>query len=65
MKEFQADLRPTPLGGCDMVFGIQWLDELGLTLWDFKNLWMKFIVDGRKFMLRGATIGPDKLVQMD
>ena len=45
-----------------MVLGIQWLAELGPTLWDFNNLRMKFIVDGRKFVLRGATTGPKKLV---
>ena len=45
-----------------MVLGIQWLAELGPTLWDFNNLRMKFIVDGRKFVLRGETTGPKKLV---
>ena len=48
-----------------MILGIQWLAELGLILWDSKNLRMKFIVDGRKFALRGATIGPNKLVSID
>ena len=28
----------------------------------FKNLRMEFIVDGRKFVLRGATIGSKMLV---
>ena len=46
-----------------MVFGIQWLAKLGPILWDFKNLRMEFVVDGRKFMLRSATTGPKKLVQ--
>ena len=59
-KEFQVDLRLIPLGGYNMVLGIQWLAELGPILWDFKNLRMKFIVDGRKFMLRGVTIGSTK-----
>ena len=45
-----------------MVLGIQWLAELGLILWDFKNLKMEFIIDGRKFMLKGATIGSKNLV---
>ena len=61
-KEFQADLRLIPLGGCDMVLGIQWLVELQPILWDFKILRMKFIVDGRKFVLRGETIGSKMLV---
>ena len=27
-EEFRADLRLLPLGGCDIVLGIQWLVEL-------------------------------------
>lgn len=64
-REFQADLRLISLGGCDMVLGIQWLAELGPILWDFKNLKMEFTVDGRKFVLRGATSAHIKLVSAD
>ena len=64
-KEFQADLRLIPLGGCDVVLGIQWIVELGPILLDLKNLRMEFIVDGRKFILRGVTIGRKKLVSTD
>ena len=35
---------------------------MGLILGDFKNLKMEFIVDGRKFVLKGTTIGSKKLV---
>ena len=45
-----------------MVLGIQGLAELGLILGDFKNLKMEFMVEGRKFVLRGTTIGSKKLV---
>ena len=45
-----------------MVLGIQGLAELGLILGDFKNLKMEFMVDGRKFVLKGTTIGSKKLV---
>ena len=45
-----------------MVLGIQWLAELRLILGEFKNLKMEFMVDERKFMLRGTTIGSKKLV---
>ena len=41
-REFRADMRLIPFGGCDMVLGIQWLSQLGPVLWDFKNLWMEF-----------------------
>ena len=45
-----------------MVLGIKWLADLGLILGDFKNLKMEFMVDGRKFVLTGTTIGSKKLV---
>ena len=61
-KEFKADMRLIPLGGCDMVLGIQWLAQLGPILWDFKNLRMKFSWNGKKMVLCGATKGPMKLV---
>ncbi|KAF9660791.1 hypothetical protein SADUNF_Sadunf19G0000400 [Salix dunnii] len=31
-----------PLGGCDIVLGVQWLQTFGSILWDFKKLTMKF-----------------------
>ena len=58
------DLRLILLCRCDMVLRIQWIAELGPILWDFKNLRVEFIVDGRKFMLRGVT-SPKKLVSTD
>ncbi|KAH9692146.1 hypothetical protein KPL70_016314 [Citrus sinensis] len=61
-REFRADTRLIPLGGCDMVLGIQWLSQLGPILWDFKNLWMEFKWEGRRMVLRGSTAGPLKLV---
>ncbi|XP_052292019.1 uncharacterized protein LOC127900817 [Citrus sinensis] len=61
-REFKADMRLIPLGGCDMVLVIQWLSQLGPILWDFKNLWMEFKWEGRRMMLRGSTVGPLKLV---
>ena len=45
-----------------MVLGIQGLAELGLILGDFKNFKMEFMVEGRKLVLRGTTIGSKKLV---
>ena len=62
-KEFQANLRLLSLGGCNMVLRIRWLAKLGSILWDFKNLRMKFIINGKKFMLKGEAIGPTKLVR--
>ena len=46
-KEFKACMRLIPLGGCEMVLGIQWLAQLGLNLWDFKILQMEFSWNGK------------------
>lgn len=53
--EFQADVRLLPLGGCDMVLGVQWLTTLGPVLWDFKELHMEFHAKGKKHVLRGGA----------
>ena len=37
-----------PLGGCDVILGTQWLRTLGPILWDFAELWMHFLVNGKK-----------------
>ena len=61
-KEFKEDMSwLIPLGGCDMVLGIQWLAQLGPILWDFKNLRMEFSWNGKKMVLRRAITGPLKL----
>lgn len=33
--EMQSDMYVLPLGGCNIVLGIQWLMILGLVLYDF------------------------------
>lgn len=52
--EFQADMRVLQLKGCDMVLGIQWLATLGPVKWDFQNLSMDFILNGRRHVLKGG-----------
>lgn len=52
--EFSTDVMLVPLGGCEMVLGIQWLTSLGPVLWDFSQLRMEFKFQGRKHVLRGS-----------
>ncbi|GJT41734.1 retrotransposon-related protein [Tanacetum coccineum] len=47
-NEYEADCMLLPLGGCDMVLGIQWLSTLGDINCNFKNLTMKFNYQGKK-----------------
>ncbi|XP_058217468.1 uncharacterized protein LOC131328550 [Rhododendron vialii] len=53
--EFISEVRLLPLGGCDMVLGVQWLSTLGPVLWDFKNLQMQFSVSDKEIVLKGDT----------
>ncbi|KAK2651008.1 hypothetical protein Ddye_018497 [Dipteronia dyeriana] len=39
---YTYDMLILPLGGCDIVLGIQWLRILGPILWDFEKLSMEF-----------------------
>lgn len=60
--EFCTDIMLLPLGGCNMVLGIQWLVTLGPILWDFSQLQMEFSHAGKKVMLRGLSPNTVKLI---
>ncbi|KAF7126621.1 hypothetical protein RHSIM_Rhsim11G0093400 [Rhododendron simsii] len=62
--EFTADMRLLPLGGCDIILGVQWLSTLGPVLWDFKNLKMEFTVLGAKHTLKGGEVPAVQLVDV-
>ncbi|XP_038704764.1 uncharacterized protein LOC120000718 [Tripterygium wilfordii] len=40
-----------PLGGCDIVLGVQWLQTVSPVLWDFQELTMQFTVNHIPFQL--------------
>nr|GFA03683.1 retrotransposon-related protein [Tanacetum cinerariifolium] len=44
-----------PLGGCEMVSGVQWLSILGDIRWNFKDLVMDLIYNNRRMVLRGTS----------
>ena len=46
-----------PLGGCSMISSTQWLRTLGPILWDFAELWMHFLVNGKKHTFNGLQPG--------
>nr|GEX43424.1 hypothetical protein [Tanacetum cinerariifolium] len=55
-KIYVADVIILPLGGCEMVLGIQWLSTLGVIQCDLKILVMEFMKDGKKYVLRGKFV---------
>ncbi|GJX34061.1 retrotransposable element Tf2 [Tanacetum coccineum] len=52
--EFTSDVLILPLGGCELVLGVQWLSVLGDIKWNFKDLVMNFVYNGRRMVLRGT-----------
>ena len=52
---FLVQLHVLPLGGCDLVFGTQWLSTLGVINWDFKSLSMGFNYGGQQVLLHGLN----------
>ncbi|GJY25612.1 reverse transcriptase [Tanacetum coccineum] len=52
---FTSDVMLLPLGGCEMVLGIQWLATLRDMQCNFKKLIMKFNHKGRQLVLRGMN----------
>jgi hypothetical protein len=51
-----------PMGGADVVLGIQWLQSLGIVAFNFEELLMKFSLEGKEIELRGITGKPGKVI---
>jgi hypothetical protein len=51
-----------PMCGVDVVLGVQWLQSLGTTDFNFQELFMKFSLEGKDFELRGIIGKPNKVV---
>jgi hypothetical protein len=51
-----------PMGGADVVLGIQWLQSLGIVAFNFQELFMKFSLEGKESELRGITWKPSKVI---
>ncbi|GJV39840.1 retrotransposon-related protein [Tanacetum coccineum] len=54
-ESFTAPVMILPLGGCDMVLGIQWLSTLGDICYNFHQLKMSFKYNGKHMTLRGTN----------
>jgi hypothetical protein len=51
-----------PMGGVDVVLGIQWLQSLGTMAFNFQELFMKFSLKGKEIELRGIAGKPGKVI---
>ncbi|XP_071714207.1 uncharacterized protein [Rutidosis leptorrhynchoides] len=52
---FSSNMMLLPLGGCEMVLGIQWLETLGNITWNFEKLRTAFMYKGKRVELQGLS----------
>jgi len=57
MGEYVLDslILSIPMGGVDVVIGVQWLQSLGMIAFNFQELFMKFFWEGKEVELRGIS----------
>ena len=51
-----------PMGGDDVVLGVQWLQSLGTIAFNFQELVMKLLWEGKEFELRGIEGKPCNII---
>ena len=51
-----------PMGGVDVVLGVQWLQSLGTVAFNFQELLLKFFSEGKKFELQGIEGKPGRII---
>ena len=51
-----------PMGGADVVLGVQWLQSLGTIAFNFQELFMRFSTEGKEVELRGIAGKPGKII---
>ncbi|XP_026400008.1 uncharacterized protein LOC113295889 [Papaver somniferum] len=56
--DFVSDLRILPLGGCDMVLGVDWLKQLGDVMFSLVELRISFFYQGQHINHQGSSSLP-------
>jgi hypothetical protein len=59
---FNSPMITIPMGGVDVILGIQWLQSLGTMAFIFQEIFMKFSLEGKEIELRGITGKPSKVI---
>ncbi|KAJ0501159.1 putative retrotransposon gag domain, aspartic peptidase domain superfamily [Helianthus annuus] len=54
------DFYPFSIGGAELVLRIQWLATLNTVQANWKELFMVFTIDGKRYKLQGISSGPQK-----
>ncbi|PKI76206.1 hypothetical protein CRG98_003433 [Punica granatum] len=53
--EFKVTLYALPIIGVEVILGVSWLQQLGPTLTDYKEMTMEFGTEGKRHILRGVV----------
>ena len=51
-----------PMGGADVVLGVQWLQSLGTIAFNFQEFFLNFFSEGKEIELRGIIGKPGKII---
>ena len=51
-----------PMGGADVVLGVQWLQYLGTIAFNFQELFLNFFSEDKEVELRGIARKPGKII---
>ena len=51
-----------PMGGADVVLGVQWLQSLGMVAFNFQELFLNFFSERKEVELRGIVGKPGKII---
>ena len=57
MREYvlNSPILSIPMGGVDVVLGLQWLQSLGTVAFNFQEFFLKIFLEGKEIELRGIT----------
>lgn len=58
-RKFMADVLLMPLKGCELTLWIEWLNTMGVIIWDFPNRTMKFQWGGEEVQLDVKETSPN------
>ena len=52
-----------PMGGADVVLGVQWLQSFGTVAFNFQEIFLNFFLEAKQVELRGIVGKPGKIVR--
>ena len=60
---FNSPIPSIPMGGADVVLGVQWLQSLGTIAFNFQEIFLSLFLEGKEIKLRGIAGNPGKIIR--